>query len=94
MAQGPEDAKDYSLHFDLTVPFARYALDRQNDLAFPFKRYQIQPVWRGERNQKGRYKEFRQADIDVIWKSKEDKGYNDIYDADCIIALAKAIQFV
>ncbi len=94
MAQGPEDAKDYSLHFDLTVPFARYALDRQNELAFPFKRYQIQPVWRGERNQKGRYKEFRQADIDVIWKSKEDKWYNDIYDADCIIALAKAIEFV
>ena len=94
LAQWAEDVKDYALHFDLTVPFARYALDRQNDIAFPFKRDQIQPVWRGERNQKWRYKEFRQADIDVIWKSKEDKWYNAIYDADCISTLAKAIDLV
>jgi len=60
-------AKDtLALHFDLTVPLARYVLQHQNDLAFPFKRYQIQPVWRGERPQAGRFREFIQADIDVI----------------------------
>ena len=50
--------KEYGLHFDLTVPFARYTLDWEHQLTFPFKRYQIQPVWRGERAQKGRYREF------------------------------------
>jgi len=64
--------KEYSLHFDLTVPFARYVLDRQEELAFPFRRYQIQPVWRGERSQKGRFKEFWQADIDIIRKENKD----------------------
>lgn len=54
------------LHFDLTVPFARYVAQRFNDLIFPFKRYQIQRVWRGERPQEGRYREFTQCDIDVI----------------------------
>ena len=69
LAQGcDKDTKDYSLHFDLTVPFARYILDHENELVFPFKRYQIQPVWRWERQQKWRYREFWQADIDVIWK--------------------------
>jgi histidyl-tRNA synthetase len=66
LAQGNEDTKEYSLHFDLTVPFARYVLDRENDITFPFKRYQIQPVRRGERSQRGRFKEFWQSDIDVI----------------------------
>jgi histidyl-tRNA synthetase len=54
------------LHFDLTVPFARYVAQHLNDLVFPFKRYQIQRVWRGERPQEGRYREFTQCDIDVI----------------------------
>lgn len=54
------------LHFDLTVPLARYVLENAGHLAFPFKRYQIQPVWRGERPQEGRFREFIQADIDVI----------------------------
>lgn len=54
------------LHFDLTVPFARYTAQHFNDLVFPFKRYQIQRSWRGERPQKGRYREFYQCDIDVI----------------------------
>lgn len=54
------------LHFDLTVPFARYVLENRGQLTFPFKRYQIQKVWRGERPQRGRYREFYQADIDVI----------------------------
>lgn len=54
------------LHFDLTVPFARYVLENAGHLAFPFRRYQIQKVWRGERPQDGRFREFVQADIDVV----------------------------
>ena len=54
------------LHFDLTVPFARYVVENAGQLAFPFRRYQIQKVWRGERPQEGRYREFYQADIDVV----------------------------
>ncbi len=54
------------LHFDLTVPFARYVLDNAGRLDFPFRRYQIQKVWRGERPQEGRYREFTQADIDIV----------------------------
>ena len=54
------------LHFDLTVPFARYVLENAGKLHFPFRRYQIQKVWRGERPQEGRYREFLQADIDVV----------------------------
>ena len=60
------DSKDMSLRFDLTVPLARYVSEHFSDLNFPFKRYQIAKVYRGERNQKGRYKEFYQADIDII----------------------------
>jgi histidyl-tRNA synthetase len=59
-------AGELGLHFDLTVPFARYVLERSARLHFPFKRYQIQPVWRGERPQEGRYREFWQADVDII----------------------------
>ncbi len=54
------------LRYDLTVPFARYVVMHQNELAFPFKRYQIQPVWRADRPQKGRYQEFFQCDADVV----------------------------
>ncbi len=54
------------LHFDLTVPFARYVVQNAGHLEFPFRRYQIQKVWRGERPQEGRYREFTQADIDVV----------------------------
>ncbi|RSM59981.1 histidine--tRNA ligase [Actinoplanes sp. ATCC 53533] len=54
------------LHFDLTVPFARFVLENSGKLQFPFRRYQIQKVWRGERPQEGRYREFLQADIDVV----------------------------
>ncbi|MEY4508434.1 MAG: histidyl-tRNA synthetase [Pseudomonadota bacterium] len=57
---------ELGLHFDLTVPFARFVAQHRGSLAFPFKRYQIQKVWRGERPQQGRYREFYQADIDVI----------------------------
>ncbi|MCL2028592.1 MAG: histidine--tRNA ligase [Bacteroidales bacterium] len=54
------------LRYDLTVPFARFVVQHQNELTFPFKRYQIQPVWRADRPQKGRYREFFQCDVDVI----------------------------
>jgi histidyl-tRNA synthetase len=54
------------LHFDLTVPFARFVVENAGKLQFPFRRYQIQKVWRGERPQEGRYREFLQADIDVV----------------------------
>ncbi|WP_040284266.1 histidine--tRNA ligase [Tessaracoccus massiliensis] len=60
------DADELGLHFDLTVPFARYVLENAGHLAFPFRRYQIQKVWRGERPQEGRYREFTQADIDIV----------------------------
>ena len=57
---------ELGLHFDLTVPFARYVLENAGHLPFPFRRHQIQKVWRGERPQEGRYREFTQADIDVV----------------------------
>ena len=56
----------WGLHFDLTVPFARYVVENAGRLVFPFRRYQIQKAWRGERPQEGRYREFTQADIDVV----------------------------
>jgi histidyl-tRNA synthetase len=58
------------LHFDLTVPFARYVLEFAGRLDFPFRRYQIQKVWRGERPQEGRYREFTQADIDIVGRDE------------------------
>ena len=66
--QADNDISDarLGLHYDLTVPLARYVAEHFNDLVFPFKRYQIQRAWRGERPQEGRYREFRQCDIDVI----------------------------
>jgi histidyl-tRNA synthetase len=61
-----DQGRQLGLHFDLTVPFARYVVENSGRLAFPFRRYQIQKVWRGERPQEGRYREFCQADIDVV----------------------------
>ncbi|GAA0899574.1 histidine--tRNA ligase [Virgisporangium ochraceum] len=61
-----DEKENLGLHFDLTVPFARYVLENAGRLHFPFRRYQIQKVWRGERPQEGRYREFRQADIDIV----------------------------
>lgn len=55
-----------ALRYDLTVPFARFVVQHQNDIAFPFKRYQIQPVWRADRPQRGRYREFFQCDADIV----------------------------
>ncbi|QBX57218.1 histidine--tRNA ligase [Nocardioides seonyuensis] len=57
---------ELGMHFDLTVPFARYVLEHAGKLEFPFRRFQIQPAWRGERPQEGRYRQFTQADIDIV----------------------------
>lgn len=64
--QRTDSDAELGLHFDLTVPFARYVLENAGHLSFPFRRHQIQKVWRGERPQEGRYREFTQADIDVV----------------------------
>ena len=94
LAQWCEDTKDYSLHFDLTVPFARYVLDHKNELTFPFKRSQIQKVWRWERAQKGRFREFYQADIDVIWddKNSNNQSKNVFYDAEVIFVIINTLK--
>ncbi len=63
---GKAEESRWGLHFDLTVPFARYVLENAGHLEFPFRRYQIQKAWRGERPQEGRYREFTQADIDIV----------------------------
>lgn len=63
------------LRYDLTVPFARFVVQHQNEITFPFKRYQIQPVWRADRPQKGRYREFYQCDADVVGS---DSLYNEV----------------
>ena len=60
------DIAEKGLRYDLTVPFARYVVMHQNEITFPFKRFQVQPVWRADRPQKGRYREFVQCDADVI----------------------------
>jgi histidyl-tRNA synthetase len=65
-AEADDGDSGLGLHFDLTVPFARYVLENAGKLDFPFRRYQIQKAWRGERPQEGRYREFLQADIDVV----------------------------
>ncbi len=61
-----DELTEKALRYDLTVPFARYVVQHQSEISFPFKRYQIQPVWRADRPQKGRYREFYQCDADVI----------------------------
>jgi histidyl-tRNA synthetase len=60
------DISEKALRYDLTVPFARYVIQHQNEITFPFKRFQVQPVWRADRPQKGRYREFYQCDADVV----------------------------
>ena len=75
-----------ALRYDLTVPFARYVVQNQNDIIFPFKRYQIQPVWRADRPQKGRFREFYQCDADVVgstslWQEVElIQLYDDVFE--------------
>lgn len=83
----PNDPKRLALHFDLTVPFARYVVENAGHLAFPFRRYQIQKVWRGERPQEGRAREFTQADIDVVG----DGTLPFRYDVDVALVIAEAL---
>ncbi len=85
-AEDPSDA-GLGLHFDLTVPFARYVLEHAGKLQFPFRRYQIQPAWRGERPQEGRYREFTQADIDVV--DRDDLPLH--HDVEVVLAAADAL---
>ncbi len=66
LARFSNSLSEKALRYDLTVPFARFVVQHQNDLSFPFKRYQIQPVWRADRPQHGRYQEFYQCDADVV----------------------------
>lgn len=76
-AAGAEDPEaSLGLHYDLTVPFARYVSENRGQLVFPFRRYQIQPAWRGERPQHGRFREFLQADVDVIGQGSLDIRYD------------------
>jgi histidyl-tRNA synthetase len=72
-----------ALRYDLTVPFARYVVQHQNEIEFPFKRYQIQPVWRADRPQKGRFREFYQCDADVVGSNSlwQDVEFVQLYDA-------------
>lgn len=79
---------DLSLRFDLTVPFARYVSEHYSDLVFPFKRYQIGKVYRGERAQKGRYREFFQADIDIV----AENNLSIMYDVEIISTIIKTIS--
>ncbi|MET0768044.1 MAG: histidine--tRNA ligase [Aeromicrobium sp.] len=66
LASADAEPAELALHYDLTVPFARYVLENAGKLEFPFRRWQIQKVWRGERPQQGRFREFTQADIDIV----------------------------
>jgi histidyl-tRNA synthetase len=75
------------LHYDLTVPFARYVLEHAGHLEFPFRRYQIQKVWRGERPQEGRFREFTQADIDVV--GRDELAFH--HDVDVARVMAEAL---
>ncbi|MFT5849128.1 MAG: histidyl-tRNA synthetase, partial [Psychroserpens sp.] len=72
-----------ALRYDLTVPFARYVVQHQNEIDFPFKRYQIQPVWRADRPQKGRFREFFQCDADVVGSNSlwQEVEFIQLYDA-------------
>ncbi len=92
LAQGVEDVKDYGLHFDLTIPLARYVLDHRNDLSFPFRRYQMQPVRRWEKTKRGRFKEFWQFDIDAVWPAESAVWM--WYDIETVAVLSKAMKAV
>ena len=87
--EGPakQDPNQLALHFDLTVPFARYVVENAGHLSFPFRRYQIQKVWRGERPQEGRAREFTQADIDVVG----DGALPFRYDVELALVIAEAL---
>jgi histidyl-tRNA synthetase len=86
-AELKRDERTLGLHYDLTVPFARYVVENAGHLEFPFRRYQLQKAWRGERPQEGRYREFNQADIDVV-------GVDELplhYDVELVEVMAEAL---
>lgn len=88
---GQDDAPVEShlgLHFDLTVPLSRYVVENSGGLVFPFKRWQIQKVWRGERPQEGRYREFTQADIDIVG----DGTLPEHYEVDAPLVMVEALE--
>lgn len=85
-----ESKKDLGLRFDLTVPLARYVSSYSGELIFPYKRYQIAPVWRGERPQYGRYRQFYQCDIDVIGN----ESLSVEYDAEIVFLITEILQFL
>ena len=88
LAAGDDGAEaTLGMHFDLTVPFARYVLEHAGKLEFPFRRYQIQPAWRGERPQEGRYRQFTQADIDVV--GHDELGFH--HDVEVVRVMAEAL---
>ncbi len=87
LAAEEEEESKLGLHFDLTVPFARYVATHFNDLVFPFKRYQLQKVWRGERPQKGRFREFYQFDADIVARDTLPMSS----DAEVVTLLAKCL---
>jgi histidyl-tRNA synthetase len=87
-ADAEEGDAGIGLHFDLTVPFARYVLENAGKLEFPFRRYQIQKTWRGERPQEGRYREFTQADIDIV--GKDDLPFH--FDVEVARVIAEALS--
>src|SRR6478609_4069694 len=80
--------RQLGLHFDLTVPFARYVLENAGKLEFPFRRYQIQPAWRGERPQEGRYRQFTQADIDIV--GRDDLPFH--HDVEVVRVMVEALD--
>jgi histidyl-tRNA synthetase len=83
-----DDPNALALHFDLTVPFARYVVENAGWLHFPFRRYQIQKVWRGERPQDGRFREFTQADVDIVG----DGALPFRYDVELALVIAEALS--
>jgi histidyl-tRNA synthetase len=93
--QGVGDTADtgLGLHFDLTIPLARYVLENAGKLEFPFRRYQIQTVWRGERPQEGRFREFTQADIDIIGKD-ELAFHHDVEVARVMVEALSKLRFL
>jgi histidyl-tRNA synthetase len=98
LQETPDQAREskdagLGLHFDLTVPFARYVLEHAGRLEFPFRRYQIQKVWRGERPQEGRYREFTQADIDIVGRD-ELPFHHDVEIARVMVDALRRIEFL
>jgi histidyl-tRNA synthetase len=89
----PDGHAGLVLHFDLTVPFARYVLEHAGRLEFPFRRYQIQKVWRGERPQEGRYREFTQADIDVVGRGELGR-HHDVEVARVMLDALRRLDFL